>query len=177
MRRDEFNNIIHKHNRKLFAIAFRLLRNRHEAEDVVQDVFLKMWMMGKKLDEYNDLCALGVTMTKNSCLDMLRKWKHIKSDPDIMISADADTSPSPLEQIVSAEDENILTRIIEELPSLYRDLVQLREINGLSYDEISAMNNVNINTLRVTLSRARQMIREKYLKYYDDRKQSESTSR
>ena len=177
MTRDEFNNIIHKHNRKLFAIAFRILRNRQEAEDVVQDVFLKMWMMGKKLDEYNDLCALGVTITKNSCLDMLRKWKHIKSDPDIMISANADPSPSPFEQIVSAEDENILAGIIEELPPLYRDLVQLREINGLSYEEISAMNDVNINTLRVTLSRARQMIREKYLKYYDDRKQSERTSR
>ena len=177
MTRDEFNNIIHKHNRKLFAIAFRILRNRQEAEDVVQDVFLKMWMMGKKLDEYNDLCALGVTMTKNSCLDMLRKWKHINSDPDIMISANADPSPSPFEQIVSAEDENILAGIIEELPPLYRDLVQLREINGLSYEEISAMNDVNINTLRVTLSRARQMIREKYLKYYDDRKQSERTSR
>ena len=169
MTRDAFNEIIHKNNRKLFAIAFRMLHNRQEAEDVVQDVFLKMWTMGSKLDRYNDVCALGVIMTKNSCLDMLRKWKHIRSDSDENLNVDVDPSPSPYDKIVSAEDESILLRIIDELPPLYRDLVQLRDINGLSYEEIAGMNNVNINTLRVTLSRARQIIKEKYLKYSDDR--------
>lgn len=146
-----------------------MLHNREEAEDVVQDVFVKMWTMGDKLDKYNDVCALGVTMTKNNCLDMLRKRKHIRSDPDEYLNVGVDPSPSPFDKIVSAEDENILYRIIDELPPLYRDLVQLREINGLSYEEIAGMNNVNVNTLRVTLSRARQIIKEKYLKYSDDR--------
>jgi RNA polymerase sigma-70 factor (ECF subfamily) len=170
MKHDTFNEIIHKYNRKLFAIAIHMLRNRQEAEDVVQDVFIKMWMMGNKLDEYNDLCALAVTMTKNNCLDMLRKWKHIDNDTDGSLMMDADPSPSPFDKMVTAEDESILNRIIEELPPLYRDLVQLREIKGLSYEEIAVKNDVNINTLRVTLSRARKMIKEKYLKYTDGRK-------
>ena len=170
MIRDAFDDIIYKYNRKLFASAFRMLRNRQEAEDVVQDVFMKMWMMGNKLDEYNDICALAVTMTRNNCLDMLRKWKHIDNDTDGSLMMDADPSPSPYAQMVIAEDESILDLIIEELPPLYRDLVQLREINGLSYEEIAVKNDVNINTLRVTLSRARKMIKEKYLKYTDGRK-------
>ena len=169
MIRDAFDEIIHKYNRKLFALAFRMLRNRQEAEDVVQDVFMKMWMMGNKLDKYNDICALAVTMTKNNCLDMLRKWKHIDNDTDGSLTMDADPSPSPYDKMVTAEDESILDLIIEELPPLYRDLVQLREINGLSYEEIAVKNDVNINTLRVTLSRARKMIKEKYLKYTDGR--------
>jgi RNA polymerase sigma-70 factor (ECF subfamily) len=169
MTRDTFDDIIHKYNRKLFALAFRMLRNRQEAEDVVQDVFLKMWMMGNKLDKYNDICALAMTMTRNNCLDMLRKWKHIDNDTYGPLTMDADPSPSPYDKMVTAEDESILDRIIEELPPLYRDLVQLREINGLSYEEIAGKNNVNINTLRVTLSRARKMIKEKYLKYTDGR--------
>jgi len=169
MKHDTFNEIIHKYNRKLFAIAIHMLRNRQEAEDVVQDVFIKMWIMGNKLDEYNDLCALAVTMTKNNCLDMLRKWKHIDNDTDGSLMMDADPSPSPFDKMVTAEDESILDRIIEELPPLYRNLVQLREINGLSYEEIAIKNDVNINTLRVTLSRARKMIKEKYLKYTDGR--------
>jgi len=169
MTRDAFNEIINKYNRKLFAIAFRMLRNRQEAEDVVQDVFMKMWMMGNKIDKYNDICALGVTMTKNNCLDMLRKWKHISSDTDGSVPVDTDPSSSPFDKIVSAEDESILFRIIEELPPIYRDLVQLREINGLSYKEIAEINSVKINSLRVTLSRARQIIKEKYLKYSNDR--------
>jgi len=58
-------------------IAFRILRNQQEAEDIVQEVFMKMWKMGNKLDVYNDPGALAATMTRNSCIDMLRKWKHI----------------------------------------------------------------------------------------------------
>ena len=170
MTRDAFDDIIYKYNRKLFAIAFRMLRNRQEAEDVVQDAFMKMWMMGNKLDDYNDLCALAVTITRNNCLDMLRKWKYIDNDTHGSLTMDADPSPSPYDQMVKAEDESILDLIIEELPPLYRDLVQLREINGLSYEEIAVSNDVNINTLRVTLSRARKMIKEKYLKYTDGRK-------
>jgi len=169
MKRDAFNDIIHKYNRKLFAFAFRMLRNRQEAEDVVQDVFIKMWMMGDKLDNYNDICALGVTMTKNNCLDMLRKWKHISSDTDGSNPVDADPSPSPFDKMVRAEDESIIGQIIEELPPVYRDLIKLREINGMSYDEIASQTNTNINTLRVAISRARQIIKAKYLKYSDDR--------
>ena len=164
MTRNAFNDLIHTQNRKLFIIAFRILRNQQEAEDVVQNVFMKMWMMGKKLDEYNDAGALAVTMTKNSCIDMLRKWKHIDNDKGSEIM-NHDNSPSPFEQMVEAENEQIIDSIIEDLPPLYREVVQLREIDGLSYEEIARQRNVNVNTLRVTLSRARSMIKEKYLKY------------
>jgi len=80
-----------------------------------------------------------------------------------------DPSPSPYEQMVKSENEQIIDNIIEDLPPLYRDVVQLREINGMSYEEIALCNNVNINTLRVTLSRARQIIKEKYLIYFNER--------
>jgi RNA polymerase sigma-70 factor (ECF subfamily) len=176
MTREAFNEIIHKQNRRLFAIAFRILRNQEEAEDVVQDVFMKMWMMGNKLDEYNDTGALAVAMTRNSCIDMLRKWKHI-NDNDGSEILNPDPSPSPFEELVNTENEYIVGIIIEELPPRYRDLVQMREINGLSYEEIATQNNVNINTLRVTLSRARQMIKEKYLKYTNERGRAETTAK
>lgn len=170
MTRDAFNEIIHNYNRKFFAVAFRMLRNQQEAEDVVQNVFMKMWLMGKKLDEYNDKEALGVTMTKNNCLDMLRKWKRIENDSDGVEKSNPDPDPTPFEKMVISENGNILSRIIMELPEIYRDLVRMREINGLSYVEIAEMSNININTLRVTLSRARKMIREKYLEYTNERR-------
>ena len=175
MTRNAFNDLIHTQNRKLFIIAFRILRNHQEAEDVVQNVFMKMWMMGKKLDEYNDAGALAVTMTKNSCIDMLRKWKHIDNDNGSEIM-NQDTSPSPFEQMVEAENEQIIDGIIEDLPPLYREVVQLREIDGLSYEEIARQSNVNVNTLRVTLSRARCIIKEKYLKFSHERGKAETTA-
>jgi RNA polymerase sigma factor (sigma-70 family) len=172
MTRNAFNDIIHKQNRKLFTIAFRILRNQQEAEDVVQDVFMKMWMMGNKLDEYNDAGALAATMTRNSCIDLLRKWKHIDDGNGGSEILNPDTSLSPYEQMAKIENEQIVNRIIEDLPPIYRNLVQLREINGLSYEEIARDNNININTLRVTLSRARQMIKEKYVKYTNERRKA-----
>ncbi len=169
MTRDAFNVIIHRLNRKLFAIAFRIVKNRQEAEDVVQEVFMKMWIMRKKLDDYNDTEALAVTMTRNSCIDQLRKWKHIDSEKGVADIRNPDHSPSPHERLVNSETADILAGIIDELPPATRDLVQLREINGLSYDEISKQKEMNINNLRVVLSRARKMIKEKYIKYTNEK--------
>jgi len=169
MKRDVFNDIIHKYNRKFFSTAYCILRNQQEAEDVTQNVFMKMWLMGNKLDEYADIEALGITMIKNNCLDMLRKWKHIDGEKDGSENSDPDPSPSPYEEMVKSEERTILNHIIDNLPPLYRDLVQLREINGFSYEEIADQVKVNVNTLRVTLSRARKLIKEKYLEYINDR--------
>ena len=176
MTRDAFNEIIHSYNRKFFAVAFRMLRNQQEAEDIVQDVFMKMWLMGTKLDEYVDKGALGITMTKNSCLDMLRKWKHIVDEDNGERTADPDPAPSPFDKMVISENGNVLKLIIQELPQLYRDLVQMRELNELSYEEIAEKCHINVNTLRVTLSRARKMIKEKYLEYTNERRQTDRTS-
>ena len=177
MTRDIFNDIIHNLNRKLFSIAFRIIKNQQEAEDAVQEVFMKMWMMKDKLDDYKDIEALAVTITRNDCIDRLRKWKHFDSEKDGSELLNYDPSPSPYDQLVNSENAEILNRIIENLPPVYRDLIRLREINGLSYEEIALQNSMNINTIRVTLSRARRIIKEEYLKYIYERGKTETTTR
>jgi len=166
---DAFNNIIYTLNRKLFVIAYRILKNQQESEDVVQEVFMKMWMMKEKLNDYDDITALAVTMTKNRSIDLLRKLKYINSEKDVSDTRSKDSSPSPYEQMVCDENREIISGIIDDLPDKWRDLVQLREINGLSYEEIALQNGMNINNMRVVLSRARQMIKAKYIKYTDER--------
>ncbi len=125
--------------------------------------------MKKKLDDYNDIDALAVTMTRNSCIDQIRKWKYIDSEKDTEDIKNHDYSPSPHDRLVNNETALIMTRIIDELPPATRDLVQLREINGMSYDEIAKLKGMNINNLRVVLSRARRMIKKKYLKYTNEK--------
>ncbi len=166
MDRSAFNDIIHNLNRKLFIIAFGILKNHQEAEDVVQEVFMKMWIMRNKLDEYNEIGALAVTITRNNCIDLLRKWKHIDNEKDGSDFKNPDPSPTPYDQLVNSENSRILNNILEDLPISYRQLIELRDIRGLSYQEISELNNVNINTLRVSISRARQIIKEEYSKYF-----------
>ncbi|OFY63965.1 MAG: hypothetical protein A2V64_05755 [Bacteroidetes bacterium RBG_13_43_22] len=173
MTRDAFNDIIDRLNRKLYVIAYRILKNQQESEDVVQEVFLKMWTMKEKLNKYDDITALAVTMTRNNCIDLLRKRKNINSEKNGSDVLTADSSPSPYDRLVSLENREIISEIIEDLPDAWRDLIKQREINGLSYEEIALQSGMNINNLRVVLSRARQMIKEKYISYTNERGKAE----
>ena len=76
MTRKDFDHLVQQQSRKLYGFAFRILRNQEEAEDVVQEIFIKLWKMGEKLDEYKSIDALATAMTKNYCIDLLRKQKH-----------------------------------------------------------------------------------------------------
>jgi RNA polymerase sigma factor (sigma-70 family) len=163
MSRTDFNDLVHQLNRKLYGYAFRILRNQEEAEDAVQEVFIKLWKMNEKLSEYNSIDALATTMTKNYCIDQIRKLKHFHQEEfngQVNLSA-----PSPHEQMENRESGDILNTIIDNMPEQSAELVKLREIDGLSYEEISSQTGINVNSIRVTISRARKYIRDEYNKH------------
>jgi RNA polymerase sigma factor (sigma-70 family) len=170
MNRPDFDNLIRQLNRKLYGFAFRILRNQEEAEDVVQEVFIKLWKMGQKLDEYRSIDALATTMTKNCCIDLLRKQSHNYTEDFSGKEYHIAASASPEEVMENRETGDILNRIIAGLPDLYRVVIQMRDIDGTSYEEIALETNQNVNTLRVTLSRARKIIRDEYNKYQYERR-------
>jgi RNA polymerase sigma-70 factor (ECF subfamily) len=153
----------------MFLIAWRMLNNKEEAEDVVQEVFMKMWGMKNKLDEYSEKGALAIVMTRNICIDLLRKRKHFDNSSDVSTLGDSVLDKSPHDHMITNEIKVVITKIIDGLPPLYRDAIRMREIQGLSYEEIADLCNTNVNTLRVTISRARYMIKEQYLKYNYER--------
>lgn len=170
MTRTDFNDLVRQHNRTLYGYAFRILRNQEEAEDAVQEVFIKLWNLGKKLDEYKSIGALATTMIKNLCIDQLRKRKHLFKEEHEVHEFQNTVSESPHELMESMESANIIYQIIDKLPDLYKDLIKLRDIEDLSYEEIVDKTGQNINTLRVTISRARKMIREEFNKYQYERR-------
>ena len=177
MTRADFNDLIRQQSRNLYGIAFRILRNQEEAEDAVQEVFIKLWKQGNKIDEYNNIDAVAVTILKNLCIDQIRKRKYfIREDNENLYLQNIDYS-SPYELMESSETENILYHIIEKLPDLYRDAIRLREVDGLSYEEISEKTKQNINTLRVIISRARKLIRDEFNKYQYERRGIKQTDR
>jgi RNA polymerase sigma-70 factor, ECF subfamily len=177
MTRVEFNNVVLNLSRKLFIIAFRFLRNKEEAEDAVQEVFIKLWKMKEKLDEYNSVEGLAKTIIKNYCIDQIRRNKTIRIEKDFMNYQLNSEDPSPVEELQMNETSQILHSIIEKLPVVYRDIIKQREIDGISYKEIAVKTNQNINTLRVTLSRARKLIKDEYKKYLYEYKGTEQVAR
>jgi len=164
----EFNDLVSTQSRKLYGYAFNILRNQEEAEDAVQEVFIKLWKLGRKTEEYNSIDALIITMTKNHCLDQLRKRKYIDAENQNEYDLTGETISSLYEAIERKETSDILHAIIAQLPENCRTIIRLREIDGFSYEEIAKITNLNINNLRVILSRARKIIKKEYLKYKDE---------
>jgi RNA polymerase sigma factor (sigma-70 family) len=168
MTRTEFNDLVIKLNHKLYGYAFRILRNQEESEDAVQEIFIKLWKMEGKLHEYNSIDALATTMTKNYCIDQLRKQKLLSGEEYNSREHRIMTTPSPHELMEIIESNDIIFRIIDQLPDSYQVLIRLRDIEGFSYEEIAEKTDQNINNLRVILSRARRIIRDEYNKHQNE---------
>lgn len=167
MTRKEFDSYVILISRKLYGLAFRILRKQDEAEDAVQEVFIRLWRMGERLDDYKSIDALATTMTKNYCIDQVRKSRQMV---DLDNNYDDLSASSPAEIMESSESFAIITEIISGLSSNYREMVNMRDIEGLSYQEISRKTGQNINTIRVILSRARAIIRDEYKKYFNEKR-------
>jgi len=178
MTSNAFDKIISNNYKRLFQLAYRMVRNTQEAEDIVQDVFLKLWNMKIRLDDYQSVEALAVTMTRNFCIDMLRKRKRTTGDNEMngQILATDNYSISPYDQYINNEDVRLVAEIIKRLPGTMKEIMEMHEIQGLTYEEMSEINNMNVNTLRVTVSRARKMIKEQYLILSNERGRDQETN-
>ena len=154
----EFKNTILPFKNKLYRFAYRIVGNGAEAEDVVQEVFIKLWNQRDKLHEYNNLEAWCIRMTKNLSIDKTRS-KHFSLGiiPDgFDISSNRD-NPHKM-----AEQQDTVSRIknmIDKLPEKQKLVMQLRDIEGMSYKEIEAALSIPMNQVKVYLFRARKQIR------------------
>jgi RNA polymerase sigma-70 factor, ECF subfamily len=169
MTRADFNDLVKQLSRKLFGYAFRILRNQEEAEDAVQEIFIRLWKMEDKLADYASIDAMAITMTKNLCIDIIRKKKHFNFSDTSAGELKLSDNASPFELLQNKQSDEILNHIIGNLPEIYRSVIRMKEIEGLSYEEIAENTKQNINTLRVTLSRARKLIRDEFNRYHYER--------
>ena len=176
MTRTDFNNLVLRISGRLYGYAYRILRNQEGSEDAVQEVFVKLWKMNDRLGEYNSVEALAITMVKNLCIDQLRKQKFTETSDIDTISLYRNSELSPHDKLERAETAMMIDKIINDLPEIYKDIVHYRDIEDLSYEEIAEKTGQNINTLRVNISRARKIIREKYNKYFNEYKGNKTTA-
>jgi len=147
-------------------MAFRLMNNREEAEDIVQEVYVKLWGMRNELSNYNSLEALAVRITRNLCLDNLRRRKVNQNAMKAEQMKEGMHSVSPADQLEQKEEAEMIHTLIAALPEPQRSLVHLRHLEGKEYEEISEMVNMNVNAIRVSISRARKQMREMLEKQY-----------
>ncbi|MBN8826504.1 MULTISPECIES: RNA polymerase sigma factor [unclassified Spirosoma] len=152
---------------RLFRLAQLFLRNREEAEDALQDVLLRLWTNRQQLETYTSIEALAVQMTKNLCLDKLKAHSRRNySDEATLLGIQTDDA-SPYRQVEVADSAELMRILIDELPEQQRLILHLRDVEEYSFEEIEQVTGVSINNIRVILSRARQRLRQNYLKVND----------
>ncbi len=166
MKSSEFKLLVMPYSSRLYRMAFRLMNSREEAEDTVQEVYVKLWSMRNDLDKYNSLEALCVRITRNLCLDQLRRRK-VNHDAMKAEKLKEESYPeTPSENLEKKENAELLHTLISALPEPQRSLVHLRHLEGKEYEEIAEMVNMNVNAIRVSISRARKQMRALVEKQY-----------
>jgi len=160
----EFRSEVVPLGRKLYSFAYRFLNVREESEDVVQEVMIRLWEKRDDLEKISSTEAFAMAMTRNICIDRLRRRKHTGGDYDINSPLISDTDLT--EKIENAEAYDHIFRIISQIKEPYKTAIILRDIEGLSYEESSEITGLTVNALRVNLSRARKMVRDEMTKLY-----------
>ena len=162
MTTDEFKNKVIPVKDKIFRLARRILDNTQDAEDIVQEVFVKMWSKDIDVSSLKNIDAFMMVIAKNLCLDKIRAGGQQKVEMnDLNISINTTTPHKMLEM---KDEVTGIHQIIRHLPLMQQMIVQMRDIEGLEFDEMEEILNINANAIRVNLSRARKAIRDQLIK-------------
>lgn len=174
-----FEQLVKRYDRNVFRIANHITQNREDAEDVVQDAFLKAYENLKNFQEQSKFYTWLVRIAVNEALMRLRRRRpermvsldeDVKTEEDSMPREVADWSPNPEQQYSQAELKDILGKTINGLPPSFRTVFVLRDVEGLSTEETAEALNLSIPAVKSRLLRARLQLRERLNKYFKRRK-------
>lgn len=156
---DAFCDLIGMYERKIYNIAFKFMRNEHDAQDAAQDSIVKIYTNIRKFSFQSTFSTWMYRVTANTCLDALRKKKanaQIEDYENITVSdmgnPDADT--------INRELGDTIKQAIQLLPEKYIPIIVLKDIEGLKYEEIADVLQISIGTVKSRISRAREKLRD-----------------
>lgn len=170
-----FEQLVKRYDRNVFRIAQHITQNREDAEDVVQDAFLKAYQNLGQFQGNSKFYTWLVRIAVNEALMKLRKRKTDKTvsmDEDVETEDGsvprevADWSPNPEQLFNQSELNDILTKTIQGLPAGFRTVFVLRDVEGLSTEETADMLGLSIPAVKSRLLRARLQLRDRLSRYF-----------
>ncbi len=150
-------------HQKLYRTAYRLLENVDDAEDIVQEAYLKLWNKREELVIVRNPESFCVVIVKNLCFDAMRTAKSYIGGEKLESLGLLNEVPLTTE-IEIKDDLNCVKALIDQLPEQQRKVMILRHLNECSIEEIELATGLNAINIRVLLSRARKKIREQFYK-------------
>ena len=153
-----FKSLVHRQSRFVFRIAYALLRNAHDAEDIVQETFLRLYRSKEWLRIKNERAFLARAAWRQAVDRMRANPKHREQEITLEIPSACE---SPEEALLSSDSQVAIHRMIDALPEELRQPLALSSIEELTSREIAAVLGIPEGTVRTRLMRARQMLKQK----------------
>lgn len=144
---------------KLFRLALRITRDREEAKDMVQETMLRLWNKRGEWGEIDNLEAFAMRICRNLSLDVIEKKDHHNDSLNETLHDKEDSSLTPDEKVENTERMDMTMRIINALPEKQRTVIQMRDIDEMTYKEIAEVMQITEADVKVTLFRAREKMR------------------
>ncbi|WP_187377718.1 RNA polymerase sigma factor SigW [Paenibacillus senegalimassiliensis] len=164
-----FAELVDLYKDRLFHLGYRMLSNRHEAEDVVQETFLRVYKNWSRYDEKQKFSTWIYRIATNLCIDRLRKRKpnyYLDAEMNDQEGMDGYTlipgdERTPETEYLLSETQQTIHRAIEGLPAKYRSVIVLRYLQEMSLQEISDVLDMPVTTVKTRVHRGREFLRKK----------------
>jgi len=164
-----FAEILRRYRQPLYHLLLKMVRNKEEAEDLVQEAFIKAF---RALGSFNEEYAFSTWLYKiavNNCIDYLRKKrlqtlsydKPMEMKDGNLRREYADHGPTPDKMLLSAEKSKLINQAIDSLPAKYRTVIVLRHRDEYSYEAIAEKLHLPLGTVKARIFRAREMLKRK----------------
>ena len=148
---------------KLFRLAKTMLQNHEDAEDALQEVYMKFWNNKEVIEDLKNPEAYAMKVMKNFCLDKLKNRKN-KQMVEIKEPEIGRENFTPFSMVSFENLKDLMLKLFSTLPEQQRMIIHMRDIEHYSYEEIEEVIGMNVNAIRVNLSRARKSVKGNYLK-------------
>lgn len=167
-----FEQIVQLYEKKVFNIALRMSRNHDDALDISQDVFIRVYRSLPGFKEESSFSTWLFRITTNICIDHLRKKERSQKTVSLYQQDEdgeefelpmVDPAASPEQEYERRELIETFRRCVDELPPDQREIIVLRDINGMSYEEISQVLDCNLGTVKSRINRARNRLQNSLL--------------
>jgi RNA polymerase sigma factor (sigma-70 family) len=161
----EFKKTVDRHRHRVYTFAFYSLGNREEAEDVTQEVLIRLWQNWNTLNQ-ESLTAWLNRVARNACIDRVRQRRAyttriVANGTGEGIFEGTSAEPSPEAYTESNEMRGHIRHALADINEPYRSIIILREIQQLKYEEIADTVDLPLNTVKSYLYRGRQMLRDR----------------
>lgn len=150
---------------RMLRQALRFLPSKEDAEDVLQDAFIRLWAKAEQIETEKDAASLATVVIRNMAVDHYRQQKRKPQTTDVEM-LDLQEETADIDERRKLVDE-IMQRV---LTPLQLRIVELREYEGLGYDEVASILGMQQPAVRMQLSRARRAIREEYVRVNNQKK-------